>query len=282
MAGNTPTPKARALGGEIRAAREARKLGQRELARLVGVDQSVLSRWESGLRPPRPEDVERVLAQLDVPIEERERILGVARQPDGASWLSVGTPEQPEQLAALLEFERTAGSITEVAMTVIPGLLQTGDYARAIIGGGSVPPNEVATRVAVRIGRREVLQQDEPVKLHALIGEAALQSRVGGPKVMAGQLKRLRAMAELPNVEIQIVPIAAGWHPGLTGSFTLYSFGAATPIVYLEAGRSGLFLSEPPDVDVYQGFATRVRELAMSPELSIECVAGLIDRMEKT
>lgn len=257
-------------------------MSQRELARRIAVDQSVLSRWEAGQRRPQPEDVERYLAELDMPVEDRNRILDLARQPDGATWLSVGTPEQPEQLAALLEFERTAATITEVSMTVIPGLLQTGDYARAIIGGGAVPANEVATRVAVRMGRREVLQRTDPVGLRALIGEAALQSMVGGAKVMAGQLRHLLAMADLPNVEIRIVPIAAGWHPGLPGAFTLYEFGAASPIVYLEAGRSGLFLSEQPDVDVYQGFAGRVEEVALSREMSIECVAGLIDRMERT
>lgn len=275
-----PTPPARALGGELRAAREAAKISQRELASRIGVNQSELSRWESGQRRPAPEDVERFLAELNMPVEERDRLLGLARQPDGASWLSVGTPEQPEQLAALLEFDRTASIITEVSMTLIPGLLQTGDYARAIVGGGAVPALEVSTRVAVRIGRREVLLSEQPVELHALIGEAALLSMVGGPKVMAGQLRHL--LAQPPNVKIRIVPIDAGWHPGLLGSFTLYSFRAAASIVYLEAGRSGLFLSEQPDTDIYERFAARVEELAMSPELSIECVSGLIDRMERT
>lgn len=280
MAGNTPTPTGRAVGGEIRAAREAARISQRDLARRIGVDQSVLSRWESGQRPARPEDVERVLADLDVPIEDRERILRIAREPDGGSWLSVGTPEQPEQLAALLEFDRTCADIADVSMTVVPGLLQTGDYARAIIGDGTVPANEVATRVAVRMGRREVLHRENPVRMTALIGEAALRGNVGGPRVMTAQLKHLLSLPS--NVEIGIVPLDAGWHRGLIGAFTFYSFGAASPIVYVEAGRSGLFLSEEPDIDFYRGVVAEVKELALSPELSIKYVSGLIDRMEKT
>jgi transcriptional regulator with XRE-family HTH domain len=280
MAGIT-TPKARALGAELKRARERVPLGQRELERRIGLPSGALSRFESGGRVPRLEDVAVILTALDVPADERERILELARDPGGGHWASIGVPEQPDYLAALLEFESTACRITTVSMNLCHALTQTGDYARAIIGGGRVPADKVATQVAVRLGRSEVLRRRNPVQLDVLIGEPALRSKVGGQTTMLEQLLHLKNLAALDNVDFRVVPIDAGWHPGLVSSFCIYDFVAATSIAGVEAGRAGLLLGEKPDVEAYQSAVQQVRELALSPEMSIETVAREIDRMEK-
>jgi hypothetical protein len=172
--------------------------------------------------------------------------------------------------------------ITEVAMTIIPGLLQTADYARAIIRA-EADPDDVEPRVAVRVGRRDVLHRRHPVRMTALVGEAALLANVGGPEVMADQLHQLATMAALPNVDLRIVPINSGWHPGLIGPFSLFEFETASPIVHLETRWSGLYLHEEADVDSYRDAADRVLSVALTPEMSVMKVTGILaDRMENT
>jgi len=280
MVGNTGTPKARALGAELRAARERAGVSQRALSRQLGIANSTLSRWEDGHRMPPVEDVAAILGILGVSGEQREHLLQLARNPDSSHWVSVGMPDQQRQLAALLEFERTATRITDVSPLLITGMLQTADYARAIMVSGGVPPMEVPTRVAVRVGRREMLHRDDPVHLVAVVGEAALRTMIGGPEVMAEQLRFLVKVSALPNVDLRVLPLDIGWNPSLEGPFVLLEFERATPIVHLENRRSAMFLHEKEDVDAYRLAVDSVLAAAMSPEESSEVIAEEIKRLE--
>jgi transcriptional regulator with XRE-family HTH domain len=281
----TGTPKARALGAELRRVRERAGLGVRELARQLNldhVDHSALSRFERGERSPKPEDVATILGVLGVNGDERDRILGLSRDPDGPVWLAVTIPERQQQLAALLEFERTATAVTEVSPLLVPGLLQTADYARAIMVTGKVPAREIDTRVAVRVGRREALTRRNPVHLTALLGEPVLRQMIGDRQVMADQLAHLLRLAELPAVDLRIVPLSSGWHPGLEGPFSVHEFAKATPVVHLEVRESSLYLHQKADVAAYQDAAAEVLRVAMSADDSAALVAReaeLIERM---
>ncbi len=274
------TPKARRLGAALREARLERGLGVRQLAQELGRDHSLISRYESGERVPKLEDIATILAIIGVNGERRDEILDLARGTNQPRWLAVTLPEQRQMLAALLELERTATSIIEVTPLLIPGLLQTTRYIRAIMTAGGVPADEIETRVAVRIGRRETITQDTPAKLTALVGETALRQEIGGPDVMIEQLRHLLAMAKRSNVDLRIIPFTAGWYPALEGPFTVIDSTDSAPVVHLENRRSGLFLHEPEDLDLYREAAKSVLEVALSPEESTEFIADFIYEKE--
>lgn len=279
MAGNARTPKARALGSALRDAREHKGLSLRQLASQIGRDPSVVSRWEHGERNPKPTDVAQILTQLGINGERYEEIVDMTRGADAPRWLAVSLPEQRQQLDALLDFETTATSITDVSPLLIPGLLQASSYVRAIMSAGSVPEDEVRTRVAVRIGRRDAITRRDPVPLLALIGEAALRQVIGSREVMVEQLRMLLELGKLPNVDLRVVPLTSGWHPGLEGPFTLIE--SEPPVVQLENRRSGLFLHEKEDVDTYRQAADTVLREAMSPGDSAGLIAEIANEMER-
>jgi transcriptional regulator with XRE-family HTH domain len=286
MVSSTGTAKARTLGAALKRAREQAGIGLRELERRTGgtIKNSSWSRVESGERLPPPEQVIRVLDELGVPDAQREVILDVMGAEDtGHSWLPVGVPEPRSHLVAMLEFERTTQRITQVAMTVIPGLLQTAEYARAIIRA-EAPAADVEPRVAVRVGRREILNRRNPVQMTALIGEAAITADVGGREVMDEQLRHLLAMSEKPNIDIRIVPAGIDYHPGMVKPlFSVFDFESASPILHIEVGDAGLYLHEEADVDSYRDAANRVLGVALTPKMSVMKVTELLTgRMERT
>lgn len=279
MAGTTP--KARALGAELRKAREQAGLGLRQLAAQLGTSHATVSRWENGARSPKPEDVAAYLAKVDAPAELRAELVELARDPDGSHWLSVGMPDQHRQLAALLEIEREATSITTVSPLLVPGLLQTADYARAIMTVGEVPQDEIDMRVAVRLGRRDAIKRRDAAQLRAFIGESVLYQLIGGATVMADQLRALLKCGEMPNVELRIIPMRCEWHPGLEGPFSLDRFADRTPVVQLENRVSALFLHEPDEIDAYLRAVDKIAEVAVSPLDSAELIDEAIGRTEK-
>ncbi len=144
------TPRARALGRALREAREETGRTLRRFADEIGRDPGVLSRWENGERTPTSEQVAQVLTKLGVTGESFDEIIALARGTDAPRWLAVTLPEQAQQFSALLDLEETATRITDVEPLMIPGLLQTTDYMRAIMTGGSLPSDEIATRIADR------------------------------------------------------------------------------------------------------------------------------------
>jgi transcriptional regulator with XRE-family HTH domain len=278
MSGNTAdralTPQAHALGVGLRAAREKAGYGLRELARKLNMQQpSTLSRWEHGTRHPRVEDVGILLGVLNVDTDERERLLALARDSTEPQWLSIGMSEQ-HQLATLLHYEQDADQITDVSQ-FIPGLLQTEDYARAVIQASQVPPDEISMRVAIRLGRRDMLRT-RSTKLLALIGEAALHYQVGGPEVLLDQLCYLLEVSAWDTVELQIVPFSAGWHEGLLSAFILVDRTGDDPVVHLETAGSSLFLHGHNDTAMFRVAAEKVRALAMSPNDSAELIASTV------
>lgn len=278
MAGNTP--KSTGLGLEMRRAREAADISVRELAKRLDLSASAVSRWERGERVPNPRDVARYLAEISAPPELIAELVDTAHDPDAALWLAVGIPEQGRQLATLLDMERSATKVNIVSPLLVPGMLQTADYARAIMTAAGVPKASVDTRVAIRVGRRDgVVRSRNPLAVLALVGESALLQMIGGREVMIDQLQDMQEMAARPNVELRIVPNGAGWHPALEGPFDLVEFDDKDPVVQLENRRSGLFFHRPEDTALYRDAVSAVRQVAMSPEESVGLIAEVIKKL---
>lgn len=284
MATNTASPKSRVLGNALRQAREEKGLGLRQLATELDLDYSALSKWERGLMVPKDVVVARILTHLGINGERYDEILKMPVNADASQWLAVTLPEQRQHLSAILDFENSAATITTVSPLLIPGLLQTSGYIRAIMSAGTVPEGEIATRVAVRIGRRDALTGRNAANLVALIGEAALRQVVGSADVMVDQLDHLLEVGKAPNVTVRVLPYASGWHPGLEGPFNLIdpradSDMATMSVVHLENRRSGLFLHEEEDVAMYRHAVDTLLRAAMSPSQSAELIAAVIKEM---
>jgi hypothetical protein len=190
-------------------------------------------------------------------------------------------PEQRQQLAALLDSERTATKITQVSPLIIPGLLQTNNYIRAVMSEGCVPVDDLETRMVIRIGRRDALSRPNPVHLVALIGEAALHQMIGGRDIMIEQLQYLLTVVKQSNVDVRLIPFDIGWHPAIEGPFLLIESADEATVVHLENRRSGLFLHEEADVQTYQKAAVTVCSMALSPAASAELIHERISRIEK-
>ncbi|MEV8439427.1 helix-turn-helix transcriptional regulator [Actinosynnema sp. NPDC051121] len=274
---NRNTAKSIELGALLRNARVANKLSQRALGKKIGVVHSLLSRNESGQRMPTRTEVLRILEPLDIADRDREKIMEMTEDPTGSPLAVIDLPERRSQIAALVEVEQMAREIVSWSPLIIPGLLQVSSYSRTIMETGRIPHEEIATRVAVRMGRRDILTRRNPVRYTALIGEAVLSQTVGGSEVMAEQFDHLLMMSAHENVDLRIVPSATGWHLGLCGAFQLVKCDG-TSFVHLENQVSAVFVQ---DDEAVAGFAQTVPELldvAMSPERSFEVIAKEVQR----
>jgi transcriptional regulator with XRE-family HTH domain len=276
----TKTPKGRALGNALRQARQERDLTVRAFAAQLGRDPGVLSRWETGDRTPKPEQVAQILTSLGVNGDRYEEIIDLAYGADDSNWVATTLPAQRQQLAAFIDFEQNATKILEVSPMLIPGLLQTNDYIRAVMTEGRVPAGELATRVAVRIGRRDVITRDRPAQYTALVGEAALRQLIGSRETVVAQLKHILEMARRPNIDLRVFRFDSGWHPGLEGPFHLLETGDGV-VVHLENRKSALFLHEDADVRTYRRAAEHVLDAALSKTESVKLIRYLINSMEK-
>jgi transcriptional regulator with XRE-family HTH domain len=286
------TPKARALGAALRQAREEKHLLLRELGTAINRDIGVISRWETGERTPKPEQVAQILTTLSVSGDRYDEIMTLAYGTNQSQWVATTLPEQKQQTVAYLDWEQNASRIIEVAPLLVPGILQTGDYIRAIMTAPGVPAGEIASRVTSRIGRREVITKQNPADLLVLLGRSALNQGVGGKHVMIGQLQHLVDMSARPNIELRIIPDDRGWHPGLEGAFTLIESSQATiatrngpgptSVVFVETRRSDLMLHEDGDVRAYRWAIDQIMKVSLPPDVSVNFIADLRNRMEKT
>jgi transcriptional regulator with XRE-family HTH domain len=278
MAVISGTAESRELGAELRRLRTEAGLNTRAMAERTGVSNANISFWETGKRLVPLERLTALLDALSVTDDERERIMGLRRKADGPGELTTGSASIGPRLTRLIELERTATRMTEVAPLMIPGMLQTGDYARAVIGEGP----DTDTKVALRAGRRDMItRRRNPLEFLALIGSEALTRPVVPPEMMADQLAHLIQMAELPNVTVQVVPsTTAGYHPMLAGPFILYEFPTASPIILLEHYRTSAFLWDKESVEAYLSAPEEIRRVAMPPARSLALIKDITRGME--
>jgi transcriptional regulator with XRE-family HTH domain len=280
MATLVATPRSRALGFGIRAARTARNLGVRELARLAGVVAQDLSHWESGTRVPKIEQVALLLGALRVEPAERKRLLELARNAREPNWLEHSIPGISPRLSAFIEYERTASAIFAWEPLLIPGLLQTPEYVRTILAAAGRPRAEEELRIKVRLMRQEVLTGRDPSPYTALLAETALRQRRGGAEIMAPQLRHLAELAQRRNVSLRVLPDNEDFHPGLNGSFVIFDYADLPPIVFLEQYRGSAYLYDEQQVADYRAAQRAMAALALSEQESCALIREVIAELE--
>jgi transcriptional regulator with XRE-family HTH domain len=221
-------------GYELRRHRETAGLTQKQLGAIVNYTGSLVGQVETARKLPTAEFSERVDAALGTG-GLLSRLLGLVLRSQLPAWF--------QQVA---ELEARATEIATFQTHMVHGLLQTEGYARAVLG--TMDPEGLDDRTAVRLARQRILEKTEPPVLWAILGEGALRQEIGGPVVMHGQLGRLLGFESNPRINVQVLPYSAGEHAGLTGSFTLYRFAGDPAILYTEGYGMGHPTANPDTV----------------------------------
>ncbi|WP_250400195.1 helix-turn-helix domain-containing protein [Streptomyces cellostaticus] len=282
---NGPAVRRRKLGAELRALRTGAGLTSGEAALLVGWHQSKVSRIETGASGVRPADVRLLLDAYDVRDRQlRDMLLMLSGSADTGGrnrWWHAYRGVLPPTYRDFISLESQASRMRTLETTVVPGLLQTSEYARAVTRAAveGVAEERLDALVEVRLARQDVLRSEPPLELTAVLDEAVLRREVGGPEVMARQLERLVEAARLPQVRLQVLPFTAGAHVGLTGPFVIFSFPSTSDldVVVLDQLTSSLYLERKEDLMAYAEAFDTLQFHALSPEESLDYIAGIGD-----
>jgi len=274
----SPTIRRRRLGTELRRLREEARVTIDIVADRLGCSPSKVSRIETGHTSATPRDVKAMLDVYGIIGDESDELVQIAREARQKGWWH---PYSAVLVGAYVGLEAAARSIRAYEPQVIPGLLQSEEYAVAMIRAArlSDTPLEIDRRVHVRMARQSLLIQDNPIDLWVVLDEAVLSRPVGGDEVMLDQLQRLVEAAQLPNVTLQVLPFAAGAHAGMDGTFAILDFPEAEDpdVVYTENATGGLFLEKNDELKKYSSIFDTIRATALTPEESIEMIAKLVE-----
>lgn len=260
--------------------RESTGMTCEQVAEALECSPSKVSRMETGQVGIHPRDVRELLALYRAGEEETAALIAIAREARKQGWWHAYFGVLPKLHLTYIGLEAEARGIRTYQPQLVPGLLQSEDYARAIKARDLADhdPGHTDLFVAARLQRQRRLLEDDRFTLWALLDEAVLHRPVGGAAVMRGQLARLVRMAELPTVTVQIVPFAAGAHPAMEGPFTILEFQdpADPDLVYLENLTSSLYLEQEEEITWYGRIFEHTVASALSPDDSISVIGEAI------
>lgn len=251
---SSPTSRRRRLGLELRRLREAARLTGDDVCAHLGWSVSKLSRIEKARATVPWSDVSDLLDVYDVDDETRAALIQLCKEAKQQAWWQPYNDVLASfrNLATYIDLESAASSLRMYTPLTIPGLLQTEDYARAIMTAAwplELSDEEIERRVELRMHRQQVIANDPPLRLWAIMDEAALHRQVGGRHVMRGQLEHLTEVARRPEVTLQVIPYAAGGHVAMAGAFSIFSFADDPDVVSVEAVTGTLYLDREADID---------------------------------
>ncbi|WP_408631918.1 helix-turn-helix domain-containing protein [Micromonospora palythoicola] len=276
-----PTVLRMLLGAQLRRLRESRGVSRESAGWEIRSSESKISRMELGRVGFKERDVADLLTLYGVTAEqERAALLKLARDANNPGWWHRYGDVLPSWFQSYLGLEAAAALIRSYEVQFVPGLLQTREYARAVVllGHSTAGPEEIDRRVDLRMRRQELLTRPRPPRLWAVVDEAALRRPIGGPQVMRGQLEALLEATRTPNVRLQVIPFAAGGHAAAGGAFTILRFGDQDlpDIVYIEQLTSAIYLDKREDLDFYAVAMERLCVEAEPPERTPEILQRMI------
>lgn len=253
------------FGSELRRFRTAANMTQGQLGDAINYTGALVGLIETAKRTPARDFAERCDAVLNT---------------GGALirlWPLVNQRLFPSWFRGYVELEATATRLLSFDVQVVPGLLQTEAYARAVLLAGRHP--NIDELVAARLDRQRILTQPEPPLYWVVLDEGVLRRRVGGSAVMREQLKRLVEAATSPRIVLQVLPYDAGAHAGVDGPLTILSFDEGTDAVYIEGIGSGQLMTQPEEVARCHLVYDLVRAVALSPEASVAMIAAITEEL---
>jgi len=257
------------LGAELRRARMAAGIkSQDKLAQMLGYDRSVIAKAETGERPPSEDVMEALVKALGLG-QVVTRLASLARRSTGI----------PAWFLDWVAIERDAVTLHTWQSALIPGLLQTPEYARVVLASWRLDTDgDIEAKLSARTGRQAIVDRDDPPDLCALLDESVLHRCIGSAAIMAGQLEHLARAARRPNVTIQLVPEQAGAYAGLSGAFWVATAATGQQAAHLETGVQGMTVIEPALVRKAARLFEMLRSDALPWTRSLELIAEAISR----
>ncbi|WP_433513401.1 helix-turn-helix domain-containing protein [Nonomuraea sp. CA-143628] len=246
-------------GAELRKYREAAQWSQKDLARRISYSTSLVGLIETAKRAPTREFAEKCDDALET---------------DGALvrlWPLIGRDVSPVWFRPFVELEREARTLRSFQPILVPGLLQTEDYARAVLRAGRPGDTgeQVEDLVTSRMERQRILTKPDPPMFLVTLDEAVLMRPVGGAQVMRKQLEQLLELVQLPRITIQVIPLEVGAHAGMTGAFVIASFRGSHDIVYLETASEGQIVNALTEIETLSAQLDALRACALPQAASV-------------
>jgi transcriptional regulator with XRE-family HTH domain len=260
----SPTVRRRRLAAELRKLRERSSLTADQVAKEVGISKSTLSRIENAQVSVMVPVARSLLTLYGVASEDIEALVQIARDARQRGWWHAYDQVLPEWFSTYVGLEAEATEIKTLETQLVPGLLQTPDYARAVIAAEhpDSPVAEIDRRVELRMRRQEL---DSPPRLWAILDESVLRRPIGGTEVMSRQIERLLEAGARPRVNIQVIPCSAGEYGSMSSSFSILSFAAPDDgVVYLEYRSGALYLDGDQQVAEYRHLFSHLTAVALA------------------
>jgi transcriptional regulator with XRE-family HTH domain len=276
-----PTVLRRLLGAQLRRLRERQGITREEAGYAIRASGSKMSRLELGRVGFKERDVTDLLTLYGVTDDtDRDTLLALAQDANSPGWWHRYGDVLPGWFETYVGLEEAAALVRTYEVQFIPGLLQTEEYARAVIslGNSASPPDEIEQRVSLRITRQKLLTRGDAPRLWAVVDEAALRRPIGGRDVMRGQIERLIEATKLPGVILQVLPFRVGGHTAEAGAFTILRFPESDlpDVVYVEQLTSALYLDRRDDVDSYMEAMERLCVVSAPPDNTAEILSRIL------
>lgn len=278
MTGNAYTSvRSRTVASVLRMCRDERKMSCEDVAAVLGVSASKISRMETGKSGLQIDDVSALLGFYEIPGERRQELLDLLRKGEEMGWWE-RQAGVPKLWRALIDFENKATRIQNYESMMIPGLLQTAEYCQALLKAidPTLSDAELDTLVSTRMARQTLLTRSTAPQYLAVVHEAALRIQVGEPGVMRRQLRHLLDLAERANITVVVVPMGAGAHVGLRGAFMILEFEYEPDIVHVENQDTGMFLEEQADLAGYRLALRNILNAAIAPAATAELISSAV------
>jgi transcriptional regulator with XRE-family HTH domain len=271
--GGKPTVRSRRVGTELRRLREAAGVTTAQAAEVLSCSPAKISRIENGIVSVRVVDLRLLLDRYgDQDQEHRAYLERLARESNKHGWWQDYGDTIPPYYADFIGLETDASYIKTWEATIVPGLLQTPEYARAVMlaNPAMISPDMLENFISIRLERQARLEQGTDVRLDAVIWEAALITTVGSDEIQHGQLGRLLELMDQPNISVQVLPLEAGDKANMSGSFVMFSFGREQSVstVFVETLTSSQYLERDQELRGYTLVFDALRSAALSPAAS--------------
>ncbi|GIL29242.1 helix-turn-helix domain-containing protein [Actinocatenispora comari] len=278
MERNDPSALRWLIGVELINYRKESTLTQAEATRRTGIGKAKLSSMESGRYQQHPDDVTALLNAYGVAQRDIDRITSLTGRAESRSWLAPWSHVVPDWFRTFVGLEGLATAEFAYDPLIIPGLLQTMEYAEELTRAtGFVRPDHSERFVSFRLARARRLTADTPLALHAVIGDAALRLTVGDVELRRAQYQHLVELAKQPNITIQVIRPEDGPHGAGTGQFVILEFDKARPIAYSELLDGASYVQDQDQVATYRMAADSARTVALSPEKSMALLRSMIN-----
>ncbi|MFD9966508.1 Scr1 family TA system antitoxin-like transcriptional regulator [Amycolatopsis sp. NPDC058986] len=270
-------------GAELRALREARGMGLREMSHIFGENPGLLSKWERGLYSIAPWQVGIYFGVCSAPLPEARRVAEMLQPPNDLYWVRPYFDKLTDPVKSVVIHENAAKTMVCYNPDYIPGLHQTEDYARALFEHEPhLPSEKVDLLVKTRLDRQKLLARPNPPRCTFFVHESALRRVVGNPQIMHEQLQYLMLSTSLPHCVIRVVPEASPAGRARRLPFRIMEFPEPRPaMAYAETDTANLFIEDRPAVETYYCLVTQLEQSALNEGQSRDWLVRLADEYER-